>query len=148
MPPLAKPVEILLVEDNPGDVRLLRELLREARAENHLSVAVDGVEALAFLRGDGRFARAPRPSLVLLDLNLPRKDGRAVLAEMKGDPALRRIPVVVMSTSAAEEEIARLYDLGANCYVTKPMDLDQFARVVAALEAFWLGVVELPGKPG
>ncbi|HLI27394.1 MAG TPA: response regulator [Chloroflexota bacterium] len=145
-PAAARPVEILLVEDNPGDVRLTVEALREARVANRLSVAADGQEALAFLRREGRYADAPRPDLILLDLNLPRKDGREVLAEIKADPVLRRIPVVVLTTSSAEQDILRSYDLHANCYITKPVDLEAFLTVVRAVEYFWLRIVALPGR--
>ena len=139
-----KPIEILLVEDNPGDVRLTAEALKEGKIRNHMSVVVDGEAALAFLRREGAYADAPRPDLVLLDLNLPRKDGREVLAEMKDDNDLRRIPVVVLTTSEAEEDILRMYDLHANCYITKPVDLDQFITVVKTIESFWFSVVSLP----
>lgn len=139
-------IEILLVEDNPGDVRLTIEALREGKVRNNLSVATDGVEALEFLRRRGHFANAPRPDLILLDLNLPKKDGREVLAEIKADPDLKTIPVVVLTTSKAEEDVVRSYHLHANCYVTKPVDLDQFISVVRAIEDFWLTVVALP-KP-
>lgn len=139
-----KPVEILLVEDNPGDVKLTIEALKEAKVLNTLHVAVDGVEALAFLRREGRFADRPRPDLIFLDLNLPRKDGREVLSEIKQDISLRRIPVVVLTTSQAEQDILRSYDLHANCYITKPVDLDQFIEVVKTVEGFWLTVVKLP----
>ena len=142
----SKPIEILLVEDNPGDVRLTIEALKEAKVSNNLHVAVDGVEAMAFLRREGKYAEAPHPDLVLLDLNLPKKDGREVLAEIKSDPALRRIPVVVMTTSKAEEDILRSYDLHANCYITKPVDLDQFITVVKSIEDFWLTIVKLPPR--
>ncbi|MFP2960686.1 response regulator [Myxococcus sp. 1LA] len=141
------PIEILLVEDNPGDVRLTIEALKEGKVHNRLSVARDGVEALAFLRREGVHAGAPRPDLILLDLNLPRKDGREVLAEIKVDRALRRIPVVVLTTSKAEEDILRTYDLHANCYIAKPVDLDQFISVVRSIDDFWLSVVRLPPKP-
>ena len=141
---VGRPVEILLVEDNPGDVRLTREALREGKVRNNLHVASDGVEALAFLRKEGPYAAAVRPDLILLDLNLPRKDGREVLKEIKADPALRHIPVVVLTSSQAEEDIVRAYDLHANCYVTKPVDLDQFIRVVEAIEDFWFTIVKLP----
>jgi CheY-like chemotaxis protein len=141
-----RPIEILLVEDNPGDVRLTIEALKEGKVRNHLSVARDGVEALAFLRREGNFAGAARPDLILLDLNLPRKDGREVLAVIKEDAALRRIPVVVLTTSKAEEDILRTYDLHANCYITKPVDLDQFISVVRSIDEFWLAVVRLPPK--
>ncbi|HDR00446.1 MAG TPA: response regulator [candidate division WOR-3 bacterium] len=139
-----RPVEILLVEDNPGDVRLTREAFKEAKVRNVIHVARDGVEAMEFLRRQGAHAAAPRPDIILLDLNLPRKDGREVLAELKADPGLRRIPVVVLTTSKAEEDIARSYDLHANCYVTKPVGFDQFIDVVKTIEGFWLTVVMLP----
>ena len=139
-----EPIEILLVEDSPADVDLTREALDEAKVHNRLNVVSDGVEALAFLRREGPFAAAPRPDLILLDLNLPKKDGREVLAEIKADEILRRIPVVVLTTSEAEEDIVRSYDLHANCYITKPVDLEAFLRVVAAIEGFWLAVVKLP----
>ena len=141
----ARPMEILLVEDNPGDVRLTREALREGKVRNRLSVAADGVEALAYLRREGEFAAAVRPDVILLDLNLPRKDGRQVLSEIKGDPALRSIPVVILSSSRAEQDVAGAYGLHANCYVAKPIDLDRFISVVRAIEEFWLRVVQLPG---
>jgi CheY-like chemotaxis protein len=139
-----RPVEILLVEDNPGDVRLTIEALREGKVRNHLSVAEDGEEALAFLRREGSHAGAPRPDLILLDLNLPRKDGREVLAEIKADPRLRSIPVVILTTSQADQDVARSYELSANCYVTKPIDLEQFIGVVRSIETFWLTIVTLP----
>ena len=137
-------IQILLVEDNPGDVRLTQEALREGKVHNELSVVGDGVDALAFLRREGGFADAPKPDLILLDLNLPRKDGREVLEELKADPDLRRIPVVVLTTSKAEEDVIRSYDLHANCYITKPVDLDQFIHVVQSIEDFWLTIVKLP----
>ena len=139
------PVEILLVEDNPGDVRLTVEALREGKVLNHLHVSRDGVEALAFLRREDPYVDAPRPDLILLDLNLPRKDGREVLAEIKADRHLRHIPVVVLTTSQAEQDIAHSYELNANCYVAKPVDLDQFIHVVRSIEDFWLTVVTLSG---
>ncbi|HEX8274217.1 MAG TPA: response regulator [Longimicrobiaceae bacterium] len=141
---VSRPVEVLLVEDNPGDVRLTREALKEGKIRNNLHVARDGVEALAFLRREGGHADAPRPDVILLDLNLPRKDGREVLGEVKGDPALRQIPVVILTSSQAEEDICRAYDLHANCYISKPVDLDQFIRVVKSIEDFWFTVVKLP----
>ena len=141
---LGRPVEILLVEDNPGDVRLTAEALQEGKVWNRLSVAPDGVEALAFLRREGTHVAAPRPDVILLDLNLPKKDGRQVLAEIKSDTDLRRIPVVILTTSKAEEDIVKTYDLHANCYITKPVDLVQFLSVVHAVEDFWLCVVKLP----
>lgn len=136
-------IEILLVEDNPGDVRLTQEALRESKVLNNLTVAKDGVEALEMLRCEGPFAAQPRPDLILLDLNLPRKDGREVLAEIKDDPNLRRIPVVVLTTSKAESDVFRAYDLHANCYIVKPVDLDQFFEVVRTIEGFWLSIVKL-----
>ncbi len=142
--PLSRPVEILLVEDNPGDVRLTREALREGKVRNNLNVAEDGVQALAYLRREGQYAGAARPDLILLDLNLPKKDGREVLAEIKQDPSLRHIPVVILSSSPAEQDIIRAYDLHANCYVTKPVDLDQFITVVKSIEDFWFTIVRLP----
>jgi two-component system, chemotaxis family, response regulator Rcp1 len=141
---LGKPVEILLVEDNPGDVRLTIEALREGKVRNNLSVSPDGVEALALLRRQGHYAQASRPDLILLDLNLPKKDGREVLAEIKADPELRRIPVVVLTTSKAEEDILKSYNLHANCYITKPVDLEQFIAVIKTIDEFWLTVVRLP----
>ena len=140
----ARPVEILLVEDNPGDVRLTQEALREGKIRNNLSVARDGVEAIAFVRRQGRYATAPRPDLILLDLNLPRKGGREVLAEIKADENFRRIPVVVLTTSRSENDILQSYGLYANCYITKPVDLEQFLTVVRTIEEFWLSVVTLP----
>lgn len=139
-----RPLEILLVEDNPGDVRLLREALREGLRSNTLSVVTDGTAALAFLRREGAFQAAPHPNVILLDLNLPKMDGRQVLAAIKGDPRLRRIPVVILTTSADERDVLGSYDLGANCYITKPVDLDQFIAAVQAIEQFWLTVVTLP----
>jgi CheY-like chemotaxis protein len=139
-----KPVEILLVEDNPGDVDLTREALEIGKLSNTLHVVSDGEAAMAFLRREGQYAKAPRPDLVLLDLNLPRKNGREVLAEIKSDANLKRIPVVILTTSKAEEDILKTYNLHANCYVTKPMDLDQFIKVVKAIEEFWLTIVKLP----
>ncbi|CAA7621150.1 MULTISPECIES: response regulator [Magnetospirillum] len=138
--------EILLVEDNPGDARLAQEALKEGRMASRLKVVVDGVEAMTYLRREGSFGDAPRPHLVLLDLNLPRKDGRQVLAEMKADPELRRIPVVVLTTSQAEQDVGRSYDLHANCYITKPVDLDRFISVVRSIEEYWCSVVTLPPR--
>ncbi len=138
------PVEILLVEDNPGDVRLTQEALREAKVRNNLHVVGDGEKALAFLRREGEFHDAPTPDIILLDLNLPKKHGQEVLSEIKSDPVLRRIPVVVLTTSKAEEDILRSYDLHANCYVTKPVDFEQFIKVVRSIEEFWFTVVKLP----
>jgi len=139
-----QPIEILLVEDNPGDVRLTLEVMKDARVRNHMSMVKDGVEALAFLRREGDYADAPRPDLILLDLNLPKKDGREVLAEIKSDPTLRRIPVVVLTVSKDEEDILKSYDLYANCYVTKPINMEQFIAVVRSIEDFWLTIVKLP----
>lgn len=141
-----RPMEILLVEDNPGDVRLTQEALKDANLLHRLSVVPDGVEAMAFLHHEGTYAEAARPDLILLDLNLPRKDGREVLAEVKADEQLRRIPVVVLTTSSAEPDILKTYDLHANCYITKPVDLDQFGAIVKAIESFWFTVVKLPNK--
>jgi len=137
-------VEILMVEDNLGDVRLAKEALKDAKVVNNLHHVADGVEAMAFLRREGKYANAPRPDVVLLDLNLPKKHGREVLAEIKGDPGLKRIPVVVLTTSKAEEDILKTYSLHANCYVEKPLDLNQFIAVVRSIEDFWLTIVTLP----
>lgn len=139
-----KPIEILLVEDNPGDVRLAVEALRDAKVSNNLHVVEDGVKAMSFLRREGQYASVPRPDLILLDLNLPRKDGREVLAEVKQDADLKCIPVVILTSSAAEQDVLQAYNLHANCYITKPVDLDRFLRVVRAIEDFWLVVVKLP----
>lgn len=141
-----RPIEILLVEDNLGDVRLTQEALREGKVRNHLNVAADGVEALAFLRREGQHANAPQPDLILLDLNLPKKSGREVLAEIKEDQELRRIPVVILTVSKAEEDVLKSYNLHANCYITKPVNLDQFLTVVQSIEDFWLTVVMLPPR--
>ena len=137
-------IEILLVEDNPGDVRLTIEALRDGKVHNQINIARDGVEALAFLRREGEYADAPRPDVILLDLNLPRKNGREVLAEIKADPKLKRIPVVILTSSKADEDIISSYDLHANCFVSKPVDLDQFMSIVQAIETFWFAVVKLP----
>jgi len=139
-----RPIEILLVEDNPGDVRLIVEAFKENKLRNKLDVVEDGVEALAFLSREDKYADAPRPDLILLDLNLPKKDGREVLAEIKADENLRRIPVVILTTSKAEEDILKAYDLNANCYITKPVGLDQFIKVVKSIKEFWLTIVKLP----
>jgi CheY-like chemotaxis protein len=141
----SRPAEILLVEDNPGDVRLTKEALRDGKLTTRLSVVNDGVEALAFLHREGQYANAPRPDMILLDLNLPLKDGREVLAEIKADPDLRPIPVVIITSSEAEQDILKTYQLNANCYVTKPVDLEQFIKVVHNIHDFWLTVVKLPG---
>lgn len=139
-------IEILLIEDNPGDARLTVEALKEAKVRNKLNHLLDGVEALAFLKRQGKYKDARRPDLILLDLNLPRKDGREVLAEIKADNELKRIPVVILTTSQAEEDILRAYNLNANCYVTKPVDLDQFIKVVRSINDFWLTIVKLPAE--
>ncbi|MBA3045822.1 MAG: response regulator [Candidatus Thermoplasmatota archaeon] len=139
-----KPVEILLVEDNPGDVRLTQEAFKEGKLQNKLSVVNDGEEAMAFLRREGQYADAPRPDIVLLDLNMPKKNGSEVLAEIKNDPNLKRIPVVILTTSKAEEDILKTYDLHANCYITKPVDLNQFMTIVKYIKEFWLSIVMLP----
>ena len=140
----APPVEILLVEDNPGDERLTREVLKEGKVYSNLHWVRDGVEALEFLRRQGKHAKAPRPDIILLDLNLPKKDGREVLEVIKKDDQLKQIPVVVLTTSKAEEDVLRSYSLHANCYVTKPVDLDKFIIVVKSIDRFWLSVVTLP----
>jgi len=141
---IGRPIEILLVEDNPGDVRLTMEALRGGRVRNNIHVVEDGVQAMDFLRRQGDYRAVPRPDLILLDLNLPKKDGREVLGEVKQDPALKRIPVVILTSSAAEQDILRAYDLAANCYITKPLDLEQFLRVLKSIEDFWLVIVKLP----
>jgi CheY-like chemotaxis protein len=142
--PATRPVELLLVEDNPGDIRLTQEALRSGQVQVNLNIARDGVEALDFLRQRAKFQSAPKPDLILLDLNLPRKNGREVLSEIKSDPELRRIPVLIMTTSRAEQDVNRAYNLNANCYITKPMDLDEFLRIVKSIEEFWLKTVTLP----
>jgi two-component system, chemotaxis family, response regulator Rcp1 len=139
-----KPIEILMVEDSPSDALITREALEYAKMLNHLHVVEDGVRAVAFLRREGPYAQAPRPDLILLDLNLPKKDGREVLAEVKADDQLKTIPVVVLTTSRAEEDILRAYGLHANCYITKPVDFVRFAEVVRAIEHFWFTIVSLP----
>jgi CheY-like chemotaxis protein len=139
-----RPVQILLVEDNPGDVRLTQEALKESKIINHLHVVGDGEEAMAFLRRQGKYVQATRPDVILLDLNLPKMDGRGVLAEVKADAELRRIPVVVLTSSSAEQDILKSYDLHANCYITKPVDLEQFSVVVQTIEEFWFSIVKLP----
>jgi CheY-like chemotaxis protein len=141
------PIEILLVEDNPGDVRLTRECLKQARVANHLQVVTDGLQAMTYLRREGEHEAASRPDLILLDLNLPRRNGREVLAAIKNDAELRRIPVVILSSSTREEDVAGAYDLHANCYIAKPTQLDQFAHVLTSIEDFWLRLVRLPGRP-
>ena len=142
-----RPIEVLMVEDNPGDVRLTREALRGGKIWNEIHVVMDGVAALDFLYRKPPYERAPRPDLVLLDLNLPKKDGREVLAAIKSDPNLKTIPVVILTTSQAEEDVIRAYNLNCNCYVTKPVDFDQFTRIVQTIEQFWLSVVTLPPHP-
>lgn len=144
----SRPIEILLVEDNPGDVRLTKESLHDAKVHNNMAVASDGFEAMAFLRREGAFADATRPDLILLDLNLPRMNGFEVLDAIKEDPDLKRIPVVVLTTSQAEQDIIQSYNLYANAYVTKPVDLEQFIKVIKAIEGFWLEIVQLPGEKG
>jgi CheY-like chemotaxis protein len=139
-----RPIEILLVEDNPGDARLAQEALKEAKVKNNMAIVGDGVEAMAYLRKEGDYADATRPDLILLDLNLPRKDGREVLGEIKNDDDLKRIPVVVLTVSKAEEDILKSYNLHANCFISKPVDLDQFLQVVKSIEDFWLSIVKLP----
>ena len=139
-----KTVEILLAEDNPGDVMLTKKALKRGKLANNLHVVTDGVETLQFLRQEGEYADEPRPDLVLLDLNMPRKDGQAVLEELQDDPDLRRIPVVVLTSSESEEDIARSYELNANAYLTKPVDFDGFIEIVDRMENFWFKVVKLP----
>jgi two-component system, chemotaxis family, response regulator Rcp1 len=141
-------IEILLVEDSPSDTDLTLEALRDFKVRNHVNVVEDGVQALQFLRRQGSYAQAPRPDLIMLDLNLPRKDGRAVLSEIKGDDDLKTIPIVVLTTSHAEQDILRAYQLNANCYITKPVDFNQFLDVVRSIESFWLCVVTLPTQAG
>lgn len=141
-----RPVEILLVEDNPADVRLIRETFKDFKIQNNLSVAKDGVEAVDFLTRSGSFTSAPRPDVVLLDLNLPKKSGFEVLAEIRRIPELKRIPVVVLSTSDSEKDVLKSYDLSANCFVTKPVGLDEFIKIVMSIEDFWLTIVKLPNS--
>ena len=143
-PHYLRPIEILLVEDNPGDVRLTQEAARETKVHNNIHVVANGQDAMAFLRHEGRFHAVPRPDLILLDLNMPGMDGREVLRQIKSDTDLRRIPVVIITSSQAEEDILHAYDLQAACYVTKPVDLDQFIKVVKHIENFWLTIVKLP----
>jgi chemotaxis family two-component system response regulator Rcp1 len=144
MRPETRPIDILLVEDNPGDVRLTIEALKEAKVLNKLTTVSDGVEALDYLKQRSKYTQATRPDLIFLDLNLPKKDGREVLAAIKNDPDLKRIPVVILTTSKAESDVLKAYNLHANCYVTKPVELDQFLIVVKSIEDFWLTVVKLP----
>jgi two-component system, chemotaxis family, response regulator Rcp1 len=143
----ATPIEILLIEDNPGDVRLTREALQDAKVQNIVHVVSDGMEATSFLWRQGKHANAPRPDLILLDLNLPKKSGREVLEEIKLDPSLKSIPVVILTSSANEEDILRSYQLHANCYVTKPVGLEQFMKIVDTIDNFWLAIVKLPSDP-
>jgi two-component system response regulator len=138
------PIEILLIEDNPGDVELTKIALEDSKISVNLSIVEDGVEAIAFLRREGKYANVPHPDIVLLDLNLPKKDGREVLAEIKADEKLKRIPVVVLTTSQAEEDVLKVYNLSANCYITKPVDFDQFVKIVQSIENFWFTIVKLP----
>lgn len=144
---IGDPIEVLLVEDNPADVDLTEEALRSTKVRNNLNVVRDGEEALAYLRRQGRYADATRPDLILLDLNMPRKDGREVLAEIRDDADLKLIPVVVLTTSESEKDVLMSYELGANCFITKPVDLHQFINVVMSVENFWFSVVKLPTQP-
>ena len=141
-----RPVEILLIEDNMGDVRLTREAFRDSKILNNIHHVIDGVEAMKFLRAEGEYKEMPRPDIILLDLNLPKKDGRQVLGEIKQDSNLKRIPVVILTVSKNDEDILKSYDLHANCYITKPISLDKFLAVVKAIEDFWLAIVKLPPK--
>lgn len=138
------PIEILLVEDNPGDIRLTQEALKESKVKNNLTIARDGEEALEILRRQGEHSGNPQPDLILLDLNLPKMDGREVLEKIKNDEILKRIPVVILTTSKAEEDILKSYNLHANCYITKPVDLDQFLIIIKTIDEFWLSIVKLP----
>lgn len=140
----SKVVDILLVEDNEGDARLALEAMRDSKIRNKMHHVSDGEEAMAFLRKEGKYSKVPRPDLILLDLNLPKKDGRQVLAEIKEDDGLKRIPVVILTVSSAEEDILKSYNLHANCFITKPIDLNQFMKVVRSVEDFWLTIVKLP----
>jgi two-component system, chemotaxis family, response regulator Rcp1 len=142
----ARPIEILLVEDSPSDAALTQEALQAGKIANHLHRVVDGVEALEYLRQQGAFTKAVRPDLIMLDLNLPRKDGRDVLKELKNDPALQTIPVIVLTTSRAEKDVLQSYQLNANCYITKPVDFENFVEVIRSIEQFWLSVVTLPSQ--
>jgi two-component system, chemotaxis family, response regulator Rcp1 len=142
------PIEVLLVEDSPGDVRLTREALKDAKVRVSLHIAADGIEAMTFLQRVGKHVHAPRPDLILLDLNLPRKDGREVLREIKGSPSLKSIPIVILTTSSSEADVLQSYELHANCYISKPVDLDGFLKVIQSIDNFWLTVVKLPhGAP-
>lgn len=144
---ISQAIHILLVEDNPGDIRLTKEVLKEGKIRNDLSVVTDGEEALLFLKKEGKYKDARPPDIILLDLNLPKKDGRQVLAEIKADPILMLIPVIVLTTSSAEKDILNMYAIHANCYITKPVDFDQFINVVRSIENFWLSIVKLPHSP-
>lgn len=144
--PLGKMVEILLIEDNPGDIRLVKEVFKDAKLHNNLQVALYGEEAMKMLRQEGEYFKAPRPDLILLDLNLPKKNGREVLREIKEDENLKCIPVVILTTSNAEEDLIETYKLDANCYITKPVDLDEFIKVVKSIQNFWLEIVKLPPR--
>jgi two-component system, chemotaxis family, response regulator Rcp1 len=141
-----KPVSILIVEDNSGDARLILEVLKDGKILNELHLVKNGIEAMKFLYNSGEYSTSPRPDLIILDLNIPLKDGREVLCEIKSDPNLKKIPVIVMTTSQAEEDILKSYDLHANCYITKPIDLDQFIKVIKSIEEFWFTIVKLPPK--
>lgn len=143
---VGRAAEFLLVEDNPGDVRLTCEALTESKVKNNLSIVGDGLEAMAFLHREGKYADAPRPDVILLDLNLPKKNGLEVLEEIKADSSLKRIPVVIITSSEAEQDILKTYDLHVNCYVNKPVDLEQFIKVVQSIETFWLTIVKLPSE--
>ena len=142
----AQPIDMLLVDDNPGDVRLTQEVLRDSKLINRLCVVTDGEQAMDFLKRRSTYTGAVRPDLVLLDLNLPRKNGREVLSEIKADPDLKRIPVVILTSSQAEEDVLKSYDMHANCYITKPVDLEQFVQVVRSIENFWVSIVKLPAN--
>ncbi|WJI10118.1 response regulator [Methanobacterium sp. CWC-01] len=144
--PLGKMVEILLIEDNPGDIRLVKEVFKDAKLNNNLQVALDGEEAIKMLRQEGEYFKTPRPDLILLDLNLPKKNGREVLREIKEDDKLKCIPVVILTTSNAEEDLIETYKRDANCYITKPVDLDEFIKVVKSIQNFWLEIVKLPPR--
>ncbi len=139
-------INILLVEDNPADARLIKEVFKDTRIKNKLYVVKDGVDAMNFLNQEAEYADIPRPDVILLDLNLPRKDGREVLKELKEDEALKRVPIVILTTSSAEEDIIRTYNNHANCYITKPVDFDQFLKVITSIEEFWLNIVKLPSN--
>ncbi len=143
---MANPINILLVEDNPADARLIKEVFKDTKTKNRLYVVKDGVEAMAFLNQELEYVDIPRPDVILLDLNLPRKDGREVLKELKEDTVLKRVPIVILTTSSAEEDIIRTYNNHANCYITKPVDFDQFLKVINSIEDFWLSVVKLPSN--